>query len=109
LSSAPFTRSQVRIVDDVQPWFWALVASAGLFAALYFPAIAQWSRGLASPYAKADVHRRMAAATLDGLLILSCVLFYATTESMLLLLAGAGYALLRDAAGGQSVGNSSTA
>jgi uncharacterized RDD family membrane protein YckC len=86
------------------PWFWALVASAGLFTALYFPAIARWSRGLASPYAKADVHRRMAAATVDGPLILSCVLFYATTESMLLLLAGAGYALLRDAVGGQSVG-----
>ncbi len=86
------------------PWFWALVASAGLFAALYFPAIARWSRGLASPYAKADVHRRMAAATLDGLLILSCVVFYATTESILPLMAGAGYALLRDAVGGQSVG-----
>jgi len=86
------------------PWFWALVASAGLFAALYFPAIAYWSRVLASPYAKADVHRRMAAATLDGLLILSLVVFYATTESTLPLLAGVGYALLRDAVGGQSVG-----
>jgi len=86
------------------PWFWALVASAGLFAALYFPAIARWSRVLASPYAKADVQRRLAAATLDGLLILSCVVFYLTTESMLPILAGAGYALLRDAVGGQSVG-----
>jgi len=85
-------------------WFWALVASAGLFAALYFPAIALWSRELASPYAKADVPRRIAAATLDSLLTLSCVVFYPTTESMLLLLAGAGYALLRDAVGGQSVG-----
>jgi uncharacterized RDD family membrane protein YckC len=86
------------------PWFWALVASAGLFAALYFPAIARWSRVLASPYAKADVQRRLAAATLDGLLILSCAVFYLTTESMLPILTGAGYALLRDAVGGQSVG-----
>ena len=86
------------------PWFWALVTAAGLFAALYFPAIARWSRGLASPYAKADVHRRIAAATIDGLLILSCVLFYMTTESIPLVLAGAAYALLRDAVGGQSVG-----
>jgi RDD family len=86
------------------PWFWALAASAGLFAALYLPAIAHWSRALASPYAKADVHRRMAAATLDGLLILSCVVFWATTQSLLVLLAGAGYALLRDAVGGQSIG-----
>lgn len=86
------------------PWFWALAASAGLFAALYFPAIARWSRALTSPYAKADVRRRMAAATLDGLLILSCLVFYLTTESMLPVLAGAGYALLRDAVGGQSVG-----
>ena len=85
-------------------WFWALVTSASLFAALYFPAIARWSRGLASPYARADIPRRIAAATLDGLLVLSCVAFYPTTDSMLLLLAGAGYALLRDAFGGQSVG-----
>lgn len=85
-------------------WFWPLLVSAGLFTALYFPATARWSRGLASPYAKADVHRRLAAATLDGLLILSCVAFYATTESTLLLLGGAAYALLRDAIGGQSVG-----
>jgi uncharacterized RDD family membrane protein YckC len=86
------------------PWFWALVLSAAVFAATYFPAVARWSRGLASPYAKADIHRRMAAATLDGVLILSCVMFYVTTEWVLPLVAGAGYALLRDAIGGQSVG-----
>ena len=86
------------------PWFWALVASAGLFAALYFPAIARWSRGLPRLTRRLTFSRRMAAATLDGLLILSCVVFYLTTESMLPILAGAGYALLRDAVGGQSVG-----
>jgi RDD family len=85
-------------------WLWPLLISAGLFTALYFPAIARWSRGLASPYAKADVQRRIAAATLDGLLILSCIVFYVTTESILLLIAGAAYTLLRDAVGGQSVG-----
>ena len=99
---SPAVRSELSTMFT--PWFWALVASAGLFAALYFPAIGRWSRGLASPYAKADVHRRMAAATLDGLLILSCVVFWATPESTLPLLVGAGYALLRDAVGGQSVG-----
>jgi uncharacterized RDD family membrane protein YckC len=88
----------------VMLWFWLLVACAGLFTAVYLPAIARWSRTLSSPYAKADVQRRLAAATLDGLLILSCLVFYATTESTSLLVAGAGYALLRDAFGGQSVG-----
>jgi hypothetical protein len=77
---------------------------AGLFTALYFPAMARWSRALASPDAKADVQRRMAAATLDGLLILTCVVFYVATESTTLLLVGAGYALLRDSIGGQSIG-----
>jgi len=85
-------------------WFWPLVASAGLFVAVYFPAVARWSRSLDSPYAKADVQRRLAAATLDGLLILTCVVFYATIESPLLLMAGAAYALLRDAVGGRSIG-----
>ena len=56
-----------------------LIASAALFSALYFPAIARWSRRLASPYAKCDLQRRMAAATFDGLLTLSCAVFYVTT------------------------------
>lgn len=85
-------------------WFWPLLGSAALFTALYFPAVARWSRGLASPYAKADIGRRIAAATFDGLLVLSCAVFFVTTESVLLLVAAAAYAALRDAIAGQSAG-----
>ena len=84
---------------------WALVVfSSALFAAIYVPAITRFSRSLASPYAKADVGRRVAAAAVDGLLVVTCVGLYTDLQSPMFLAAGAAYLLLRDAVGGQSVG-----
>jgi len=84
---------------------WALVVlSSALFAAIYVPAITRFSRSLASPYAKADVGRRLAAAAIDGLLVVTCVGLYTDLQSPMFLAGGAAYLLLRDAVGGQSVG-----
>lgn len=75
-----------------------------MFALLYFPAVKWFSRGLASPYAKVDIRRRAAAAAIDGLLVFTCLRFYTTLNSVLFLIAGGAYLLLRDAVSGQSVG-----
>src|SRR5206468_12570570 len=81
-----------------------LALSTALFIALYVPAVMRFSRGLASPYAKANVRRRFAAAAIDGLIAVTCLGFYAARPSRLLLAAAAAYLLLRDVIGGQSIG-----
>ena len=81
-----------------------LAAASALFVALYVPAVTRFSRSLASPYAKANVKRRLAAAAVDGLLVVTCLGFYTTLQSPLFVGAGAAYLLLRDAVGGQSIG-----
>ena len=78
--------------------------SATLFALFYFPAVQRFSRGLASPYAKVDIRRRLAAAAIDGLLVYTCLHFYTSLGSVLFLIGGGAYLLLRDAVSGQSVG-----
>ena len=82
-------------------WF---VAPAVVFTLAYFPMVMRLSRGLVSPYAKADITRRLFAATTDGLIVaLTCRLYW-TSDSTLYLAAGAAYLLFRDAIRGQSVG-----
>ncbi len=74
------------------------------FALAYFPMVTKFSRGLASPYAKAEVSRRLSAATIDGLIVISLGLLYWTQGSLLAAVAGGGYLLLRDSVNGQSIG-----
>jgi uncharacterized RDD family membrane protein YckC len=81
-----------------------LVLSAVVFALAYFPIVTRIARGLASPYAKADVTRRLLAAAIDGLLVVTTCYFYWTSDAVLYVAAGAAYLLLRDAIKGQSVG-----
>jgi len=82
-------------------WF---VAPAVVFTLAYVPMVTRLSRGLVSPYAKADITRRLFAATTDGLIVaLTCRLYW-TSGSPLYLAAGAAYLLFRDAIRGQSVG-----
>jgi len=81
-----------------------VVLSTALFIALYVPAVTRFSRGLTSPYGKANMRRRLGAAAVDGLLVVTCLAFYAALESTLFVAAGAAYALLRDAVSGQSIG-----
>jgi uncharacterized RDD family membrane protein YckC len=74
------------------------------FAVAYFPMVSKLSRGLASPYAKADISRRLSAATIDGMIVISLGLLYWTEGSLLAAVAGAAYLLLRDSVNGQSIG-----
>ena len=75
-------------------------------ALVYLPVATRVSRGLVSPYAKADIGRRLGAATVDGLLLTTCLISYRSLDSVLFLFAAATYVLLRDAlfVRGQSVG-----
>jgi len=74
------------------------------FALAYSPIVTHVSRGLISPYAKADVRKRLTAASIDGLLVATLSLFAWIGSAPLYVALGAGYLLLRDAIGGQSIG-----
>jgi uncharacterized RDD family membrane protein YckC len=71
---------------------------------VYHPILSRWSVALASPYAKADVTKRMLAAMIDGLLVLATLVLYRNSGQLVYVFVGAAYLLLRDAAGGRSVG-----
>ena len=81
-----------------------LVLPAMTFALAYSPLVTYLTRSLISPYAKADVRKRFNAALVDGLVVISLCLWYWTASSRWSLTAAAGYLLLRDAIGGQSIG-----
>jgi uncharacterized RDD family membrane protein YckC len=84
--------------------FGFFVLPAVIFALVYFPAVTRLSMGLVSPYVKADVRKRLFAASIDALLIsTSCVLYW-NSKTILFLVAAGAYLLLRDAVGGQSIG-----
>ena len=81
-----------------------LLLPAVMFAVAYSPIVTHFSRGLISPYSKADVRKRFLACLGDGLLVITLCLGYWIAESRISLAAAAAYLLLRDAVGGQSVG-----
>jgi hypothetical protein len=81
-----------------------LLVSAVLFGLAYFPILTRLSRGLVSPYGKADVRRRQFAAGVDALLVATSCVFYWNSNSIAYLLVGAAYLVLRDGMGGHSVG-----
>ncbi len=80
------------------------VLPALLFALVYFPAVTQLSRALVSPYPKADVRKRLFAATIDGLVLATSLILYLRSDALLFFVGGAAYLLLRDSVRGQSVG-----
>jgi uncharacterized RDD family membrane protein YckC len=82
------------------------ILMSAAFALVYLPVVNRLSRGLVSPYAKADLGRRFGAAAVDGLLCSTFAIFYIILDSVLCLFAAAVYLLLRDAlfVRGQSVG-----
>ena len=84
--------------------FGFFVLPAAVFALAYFPIVTHLSRGLLSPYAKADVTRRLHAATIDAFLIATCCYSSWNSRSVLFLVAAAAYLLFRDGIRGQSVG-----
>jgi RDD family len=80
------------------------ILPAIVFALVYSPIVTKLARGLLSPYAKADVRRRLFAASIDGLIVVMSGLLYWTSDFVWYLAAGAAYLLFRDAIRGQSVG-----
>lgn len=80
------------------------VLSAVVFFLVYFPIVTQFSRGLVSPYAKADVKKRLFAATTDGLMVVTSCFLYWNSGFVSYFAAGAAYLLLRDGIRGQSIG-----
>jgi uncharacterized RDD family membrane protein YckC len=81
-----------------------VVLPAVLFALSYGRLNAAVTRGLASPYPKVDVRKRLSAAALDGLLVVTCAMLYQRLASWPFLVLGSLYLLLRDGVRGQSVG-----
>ncbi len=81
-----------------------LLLPAVTFALAYSAMVTRLSRGLISPYLKADVRRRLTAAFIDALMVVTlCVVSWAVAGP-LAIAAGGVYLLLRDAIGGQSIG-----
>jgi uncharacterized RDD family membrane protein YckC len=81
-----------------------LLPPAVAFALAYPSIVTHLSRGLISPYVKADVRKRLTAASIDGLIVATLLLMSWTTGSVWYLIVSGSYLLLRDAVGGQSIG-----
>jgi uncharacterized RDD family membrane protein YckC len=81
-----------------------IVLPALAFALGYFPALNRLTVSLVSPYAKADIRKRLCAAAVDSLLVATSVVFALILQSVWLLVAGGLYLLLRDSVQGQSLG-----
>jgi uncharacterized RDD family membrane protein YckC len=81
-----------------------VVVPSALFAFAYFPLVTRLSLALVSPYTKADVVKRLFAAMIDGLVVLTVGVLYWNSGAVALLVVGALYLLMRDAVRGQSLG-----
>jgi len=85
----------------------AIVGFAGLavsFTVMYPLIVAKLSLSPASPYAKVDLRRRLYAATVDGLLVVSIFALYWSSLSIAFGASGVGYVLFRDSIHGRSLG-----
>jgi uncharacterized RDD family membrane protein YckC len=82
----------------------SIVLAAILFGVVYYPTLNKLARGLASPYAKADIGRRFCAVLVDCLFVVTAWFVYRQSESVLSLLPGLLYVLLRDSMFGRSIG-----
>ena len=80
-----------------------LAGLAVAFAVMYPSMLTKLSRGVLSTYARVDVRRRLYAATIDGLIVVSTCGLAFQLGSASLVVASAAYILLRDATG-RSIG-----
>jgi hypothetical protein len=90
------------VTREVLLGFFVLPALA--FSLGYFPALNRLTVALVSPYARADVRKRLSAAAIDGLLVATSAVFAQLLQSPWSLAAGGLYLLLRDSVQGQSLG-----
>jgi len=81
-----------------------IVLPAAVFSLAYFPLMSQVSSGLVSPYPKADIRKRIYAGAIDSTLLMSSWIAYQRLDSILFLIFGAVYLLLRDGVRGASLG-----
>jgi hypothetical protein len=80
------------------------ILPAIVFWILYAPILAYLTRALVSPYPRADVRKRLFATGIDGFLIVTSSALGWRVSPVLSVVTGAGYLLLRDMIGGQSLG-----
>jgi uncharacterized RDD family membrane protein YckC len=90
------------VTREVFLGFFVLPALA--FSLGYFPALNRLTVALVSPYARADVRKRLYAAAVDSLVVATSGVFGQILQSSWPLAAGALYLLLRDSVQGQSLG-----
>jgi uncharacterized RDD family membrane protein YckC len=90
------------VIREVFLGFFVLPALA--FSLGYFPVLNRLTVALVSPYARADVRKRLYAAALDSLVVASSGVFAHILQSPWWLAVGAVYLLLRDSVQGQSLG-----
>jgi uncharacterized RDD family membrane protein YckC len=81
-----------------------VLLSAITMALAYRPILNKLSMALASPYPKADMTRRFFAAGIDIITVSIMWVGYRTSGSLLYMVAGLAYLLLRDAVAGRSFG-----
>src|SRR5689334_8741274 len=80
------------------------VLSAITFALAYGHILRKLSLGLVSHYPKADMAKRMFAATVDIMLVAAILLYYRASGSFGYLVLAIAFVLFRDAIGGRSFG-----
>ena len=83
---------------------WSFVLAGLAFGVVYYPALDKLTRGLVSQYAKADLGKRFSAAMTDGLFIVAFWFLYQNEGSVLYLIAGVLYLIMRDSISGRSIG-----
>ncbi len=81
-----------------------ILVSAITLALAYRPILNKLSMALASPYPKADMTRRLLAASIDMIAVSTLWVRYRISGSLLYVLAGLAYLLLRDVLSGRSFG-----
>jgi uncharacterized RDD family membrane protein YckC len=85
-------------------FFGFFVLPAFAFTLGYFPVVNRLTVSLVSPYARADVRKRLYAAAVDSLVVATLGVLAQILQSPWFLAAGAMYLLLRDSVQGQSLG-----
>jgi uncharacterized RDD family membrane protein YckC len=82
----------------------ALVLSAVAFGLVYPAIVTRLTLGLVSPYAKADVNRRLIAVGVDSSFVAVAAYFYWNSGFWPYLAPGVAYLIFRDGIHGQSIG-----
>jgi uncharacterized RDD family membrane protein YckC len=75
-----------------------------VFGVVYGPILTSLTHALVSPYPRADVRKRLFAAGIDGLVVVTGIALGWRVSPVLCVVTSAGYLLFRDMISGQSLG-----